>query len=558
MRSIGRSGVGVLLGMAAALFSVAAAEPPIRIMRDIAYRAELVCEATTLDVYAAFDAHDCPVMIYVHGGGWGGGDKQNVNSKPQFFVENGYVFVSVNYRLTPDVVFPTHAEDVGAAIRWVYDQISAYGGAPDRICLMGHSAGAHLVALVSTDPRYLDGVGLGLWAIRAVISLDTQAYDLRALAADSGGRLPELYAATFSQNPDAWTDASPMSHVVSGNDIPSMLIAVSRGVRAKPNRHRVTQGRRFAEVLRDAGVETDLMVSLSQSHSDINQQFGEPDDRVSTHALEFLGSSPPTSMRMLRDLVYAKTERSLLTLDLYLPHPLPEGRLPLVVWIHGGGWRSGSKGRTRAPETLGTGYAVASIDYRLTQEATFPAQIHDCKAAVRWLRAHAEEYGFDPDRIGAWGSSAGGHLAALLGTSGGVETLEGSVGEHLNESSRVQAVCNFFGPTDLLTLLDQPSLLDHASPASPESLLLGGPAAENEALALLGSPISFVDRSDPPFFIAHGDEDPTVPIGQSLDFHSALLAEGVTSELQIVEGAKHGGFPEEIYEEVKRFFDEQL
>ena len=134
----------------------------------------------------------------------------------------------------------------------------------------------------------------------------------------------------------------------------------------------------------------------------------------------------PAGVRVLRDIVYARAPEQELKLDLYLPANRPEKPLPLIVWIHGGAWRAGSKDRNPAARFVAGGYVSASIAYRLSQTAVFPAQIHDCKAAIRWLRAHAGKYGIDPRRVAVWGSSAGGHLVALLGTSGGVEELEGN------------------------------------------------------------------------------------------------------------------------------------
>ena len=261
---------------------------------------------------------------------------------------------------------------------------------------------------------------------------------------------------------------------------------------------------------------------------------------------------------VLKDIEYASVDGISLKLDLYLPDAPSENPIPLVVWIHGGGWRAGSKAPTRAPRTLGPDYAVASIDYRLTDQAIFPAQIHDCKAAVRWLRAHADEYGLDPERFGAWGSSAGGHLVALLGTSGGVAELEGTVGDHLEVSSRVQAICDYYGPTDFLALLDQPSLIDRRTPTSPESLLLGGLIVDLPELAALASPVTHVDPTDPPFLIVHGDSDRTVPYQQSVDLHAALAEAGVEATLHLVGRAGHGGFPSIVDLLVKDFFDRML
>jgi len=258
---------------------------------------------------------------------------------------------------------------------------------------------------------------------------------------------------------------------------------------------------------------------------------------------------------VIRDLEYAVAEGVSLRLDLYVPED-PGGLVPLVLWVHGGAWRAGDKDPTYAPTTLGEGYAIASISYRLSQEALFPAQIHDVKAAVRFLRGNADRYGLDPDRFGAWGSSAGGHLVALLGTSCGIAEAEGSLGVHLDQSSCVQAVCDFFGPTDFLVLLDERGGRD-ARRSMPEDQLLGGPVEENVELATLASPVTHVDPSDPPFLIMHGSEDSTVPVEQSIAFDEVLREAGVSSTLIVVEGAGHG-FPREHLVHVKLFFDEHL
>jgi len=191
---------------------------------------------------------------------------------------------------------------------------------------------------------------------------------------------------------------------------------------------------------------------------------------------------------------------------------------------------------------LQRGIAVASIAYRFSQEATFPAQIHDCKAAVRWLRTHAGEYGLDGGRFGAWGASSGGHLVALLGTSGGVKELEGNVGGDLDASSRVQAVCDFFGPTDFLAMVGKASSIPHGAADSPESLLIGGAIAEHPGRVKQANPITYVTKDAPPFLIVHGDSDPLVPPSQSQMLHDALKKAGADSTLYIVQGGSHGGF----------------
>lgn len=258
----------------------------------------------------------------------------------------------------------------------------------------------------------------------------------------------------------------------------------------------------------------------------------------------------------IRDIEYAAIEGISLRLDLYLPDPAPPTTVPLVIWVHGGAWRAGSKDGTYAPQTLGDEYAVASVDYRLTGIETFPAQIHDVKAAVRWLRAHAEAYGLDPERFGAWGSSAGGHLVALLGVSCGNAELEGTVGDDLAETSCVQAVCDFYGPTDLLALLEQRGGRDRRT-LMPEDQLLGGWVEDVSALATLASPIAHVSEKAPPFLIMHGSDDSTVPVEQSITFNDVLQAAGVDSKLIIIDGAGHG-FPRSELTPVKPFFDRFL
>ena len=260
------------------------------------------------------------------------------------------------------------------------------------------------------------------------------------------------------------------------------------------------------------------------------------------------------------DLIYATAGKTQLHLDLFCPQA-SSGKHPLILWIHGGAWRSGSKDQCPALRFTQRGYVVASVNYRLSQQAIFPAQIQDCKAAVRWLRAHASRYAIDPERIGVWGSSAGGHLVAMLGTAGDVTELEGTL-ENRQFSSRVQAVCDFFGPTDFLQMDDHalPSApFKHAAASSPESQLVGGPLQDNRALAAQANPITFVTADDAPFLIVHGDRDPLVPHHQSQLLFEALRKAQVPATFHTVAGAGHGfGNNPHVQKMVDRFFDEQL
>ncbi len=267
-------------------------------------------------------------------------------------------------------------------------------------------------------------------------------------------------------------------------------------------------------------------------------------------------------VRVLRDLEYVPGGHERNKLDLYLPKQAGrEGRtsdrLPLIIWVHGGAWRAGSKKNCPATRFLRKGYAVASINYRLSQHAIFPAQIEDCKAAVRWLRASSNRYGLDPKRIGVWGSSAGGHLVALLGTTG--EVKEFDKGRNLNVSSRVQAVCDYFGPTDFTKISRFPSKIRHDAPNSPESKLIGGPIQENKKAAQRANPITYVTKDDPPFLIVHGDKDQSVPHNQSQLLYEALKKAGVQVKFHTVKGAGHGRFNSpEVDRMVDDFFDKYL
>lgn len=261
-------------------------------------------------------------------------------------------------------------------------------------------------------------------------------------------------------------------------------------------------------------------------------------------------------MQIIKNLVYHDLEKTPQMLDLYRPWNV-EGPLPVVMWVHGGGWKQGSKDQCPATWLVSHGYAVASIDYRLTDVAQWPAQIDDCRTAVRWLREHADEYGLDSEHIAAWGGSAGGHLVALLGTldSPNTETV----------SSRVQAVCDWYGPTDLLTMppnvVSLPERTADDVARSNGAKLLGGTVREHPELAKQASAIYQVSPDDPPFLIMHGDQDPGVPLEQSARFHRKLQAAGVPTTLHIVEGAGHGGKEfrtTDVQQVILRFFDRHL
>lgn len=260
-----------------------------------------------------------------------------------------------------------------------------------------------------------------------------------------------------------------------------------------------------------------------------------------------------------RDIEFANVDGHSLKLDLY--RPVGATSPPLVVWVHGGAWRAGSKESMPLKELVKRGYAIASVDYRLSPVAKFPAQVHDCKAAIRFLRANAKQYGYDASKIGIAGSSAGGHLVAEIGVTNGHPKLEGAVGEHPDQSSSVHAIVDYYGPTNFLTILKQstPHGLSVRVPAL--QLLLGSQPEENPALAKLASPVFHVDKGDPPLLMIHGDHDPQVPINQSHELHGRYKEFGIPVQLEVIHGGAHGGpafYDDARIELVERFFAKHL
>jgi len=248
--------------------------------------------------------------------------------------------------------------------------------------------------------------------------------------------------------------------------------------------------------------------------------------------------SLPGGTVALHDLQYVTNGHVHQKLDLYLPKG--NKKVPLIVFIHGGAFTRGDKKDQNPAPFLSDGYAFASLNYRLSQDAIFPAQIEDCKAAIRWLRRNAEKYRLDPDRFGAWGTSAGGHLVALLGTTGDTKLFD--VGENLEFSSRIQAVADWFGPTDFLQMDAHklPNGMGHDAPGSPESRLIGGAIQRNKEKVAAANPITYISPGAPPFLIAHGDADRLVPYQQSVLLAAALKAVEVPVTFYTVKGGGHG------------------
>lgn len=258
------------------------------------------------------------------------------------------------------------------------------------------------------------------------------------------------------------------------------------------------------------------------------------------------------------DIEYARVGETSLKLDLHRPQG---ERPPLIVYVHGGGWRAGSKEDVPIGSLLERGFAIASVNYRLSTQAVFPAQVHDIKAAIRFLRANAGVYHINADKTVIVGSSAGGHLAALVGVTNGVKELEGRVGENLDQSSDVQGIVSYYGASNLQTILAQstPKGLEFRIPAL--KLLLGDTPDKKPELAKLASPMEHLDKNDPPLLLIHGDADPQMPPQQSDELAKGYRELGLPVILIVMPGSRHGGA--EFYDDertaiVSKFLDKVL
>jgi acetyl esterase/lipase len=260
--------------------SVLLADEP-KVHRDLAY-ADTRNERQTLAVYAPADSKGLPVVVWIHGGGWQGGDKANVQKKPQAFVDKGFVFVSVNYRLLPDVTIKQMATDVAKAIRWTHDHAKDYGGDPDRMIVMGHSAGAQLAALVCTDDNYLKAEKLPLSIIKGCVPVDGDTYDVPLQIATVEQKRADGYKKKFG-DADSQKELSPVTHVAKGKDIPPFLILhVADHAETKP------QSQRLAKALEDVGVSAKAYPAEGKTHDTINADLGLPDDKPTKEMFEFL------------------------------------------------------------------------------------------------------------------------------------------------------------------------------------------------------------------------------------------------------------------------------
>ena len=263
------------------------------IKRDIPY-ANPAHERQVLDVYSPADAKNLPVVFWIHGGGWQAGDKSSVQLKPQAFVEKGFVFVSTNYRLLPNVEIDVIFHDIAKSIHWVHDHIAEYGGDPKRMLVIGHSAGAQLAALICTDNRYLKEEGLPLSFIKGCVPVDGDTYDVPAIieTAETRRRVhgqPQAkfgHREKFGNTPEKHRDFSAVTHVAKGKYIPPFLI-----LHVADHPDNAAQAQRFGAVLKDAGIPVTVFGAKETNHTKINENLGQSDDPSTKALFDFVGDA---------------------------------------------------------------------------------------------------------------------------------------------------------------------------------------------------------------------------------------------------------------------------
>ncbi len=440
----------------------------------------------------------------------------------------------------------------------LYNELTENRGFAAEPCLLGRSRGGLWVSSWAiAHPNKVAGIA-GIYPV-----FDLQTYPgLERAAPAYQMTVPELKATLNVHNPIARCD------VLAKAKIPVCIIHGDDDQVVPLKENSAT----LAEIYQsnDAANCLDLIVAHGQGHNYWEEFFRCHElvdftiQQAKTAAVSEQKPSNKTGTNLaknngtyvIKNIEYQKIDDQSLQLDLYRPWNLDHAH-PVIMWVHGGGWKQGSKDRCPATWLVQHGYAVASINYRLTDTAQWPAQIDDCRAAVRWLRQHADEYSLDPNQIAAWGGSAGGHLVALLGT------LDAPQNE--TTSSRVQAVCDWYGPSDLLTMppnvLSLPNRTEEDLAQSNGAKLLGGTVRDRPQIAKQASAIYQVSPDDPPFLIMHGDQDPAVPLDQSRRLHDQLQDAGVPTTLHVVKGAGHGGKEfrtPKIREVILEFFDRHL
>ncbi|MFO0947522.1 MAG: alpha/beta hydrolase [Planctomycetota bacterium] len=482
--------------------------------------------------------HKYPGLVALYGGAWRMGDKEAMAKIGEYFAQNGYVVIAPNYRLAPEHPFPAQIEDAKCAVRWLRANASQYHVDAGAIAAIGFSAGGHLSLLLGTmnHDDGLEGKGGNdgySSKVQAVVNyFGPTTFMIGDWNEQVNGWVKDFLGGEITEKRETYDRASPVGYIDEGD----ASVLTFHGTRDPQVSY--AQAVLLDSVLRQHGVISRLELLKGVGHGWKGEEF----DRTQQIALEFLNQhvrdrlNKPKDLVIERDIIFGKGGGEDLKLDMYRPAK-QEGPLPGLLVIYGGAWRSGNKELMRifCEQFARAGYVVAASQYRLCPKHKFPAQVEDVKCAVRWMRANAAKYQIDPDRIGAMGPSAGGHLALMLGLMDSQDGMEGD-GGNAEQSSKVQAVVNYFGPVNM-------SMLDW-KPKDEHLLVdfLGSSIGDNPDVYAAASPATYVDAHDPPVISFHGTQDPLVPYAQAVLLDNVMRAKGANHELELVPGGVHGWF----------------
>ena len=570
------------------VFAALLATPPARAAdaattRDIVY-ARPAGEALALDLAVPAGAGPFPLVVCVHGGGWKAGKRQDLGPLTETLAQAGFAAATVSYRFAPKHQFPAQINDCKAAVRFLRAEAARYRIDPARVGAVGFSAGGHLVSLLgvadANDGLEGDeGHPEQSSRVQAVVNffgptdltlddVHTDFHEKTFLIGFLGGR--------YADKADAYKRASPVTYATK-DDAPHLFLHGTKDTLVSPK-----QSHRLADALERAGVPAEVVEYAGAGHGWAGDQLKDSTRRTIAFFDKHLKPKPPAAVReqpappagdgpkpappaplprkqegdvggknplaladvtVERGVKYGTGGGRDLLLDLARPAQA-EGRRPAVVCVHGGAWVVGHRSRLSTTNYLfpkrplieqlaAAGFVAATVDYRLVPAGRFPAPVEDCKAAVRWLRANADRLGIDPNRVGAVGYSAGGHLACMLGVTDKTDGLEGE-GGHPDQSSRVQAVVSLYGPTDLTN----GGVRDDARERLFVVPFLGVPFEGHLDQYKRASPVCYADRGDPPFLFLHGAKDRVVEPKHSRALAEVLRKAGVPA--RVVEYEKLG------------------